>query len=256
MLIKRKQIKPKNYYIQLGCFIIHLSVIIYMIIRLKPSQFFPHLTNWSFFISSVYLFVLIISDTVFFCFSKDNLEKFNYMFRNNFSKIAFPYNFLICISFWIILLIGIIAPVETFMEKGQEISFEEVCIHTYVHLILTIFLMIELFLNEREIIQFNWFSIIVNSIIFIIYCISLLIEKYVFEFYPYLFMKNINVLEIVITCIIIYGLLIGCIFIYNHVSNLINKKNMKNKESGEKNEFIDSAMDKDEKEDFGISEEV
>ncbi len=55
---KRKQIKPKNYYLQLSCFLIHLGVIIYFIIRLKPSQFFPHLTNWS--------FVLIIISEIFF----------------------------------------------------------------------------------------------------------------------------------------------------------------------------------------------
>ena len=140
MLTKRRQIKPKSYYLQLGCFLIHLGVIIYFIFRLEPSQFFPHLTNWSFLLSSIYLFILVICDTSLYFFSKDNLEKYNYYFRNIFSKVVFPYNFLICLTFWILLIIGFIAPLDTFIEKDQEITLEMIFIHLYVHLVITIFL--------------------------------------------------------------------------------------------------------------------
>ena len=248
-LTKRKQIKPKNYYLQLSCFLIHLGVIIYFIIRLKPSQFFPHLTNWSFVLSSVYLFVLLICDIFLSFFSKDNLGKINYYFRNIFSKVVFPYNFLISLTFWILLIIGFISPVDTFLEKDQEITIEMIFINSYVHLVITIFLLIDLFLNERDIIKLNPAIFIVNTIIFIVYGITLITEKYVLEFYPYLFMKNINVLEMIPTFSGIYGLLIASIFIYKSLTNRINKK----KNNGE--ELIDFTDNKDNKDDIGANEE-
>jgi hypothetical protein len=231
MAIKRKEIKAKNYYISLGCFIVHFGVIIYMIIRVKPSQFFPHLTNWSFLLSTLYLFSVIISDSNLFFFAKDNLEKFNYFFRNTFSKIAYPYCYLITLGFWIILIIGFITPIDTFIEKGTKITGEMIFINLYVHLIVTIILTLDLFLYEREEIKFNWFSIIANSIIFIVYIISILIEKYVFDFYAYYFVKDINVLGIILVALGLFVLLGLSIFLYNCISNKINRKKNEDKKN-------------------------
>ena len=86
MVLKRKQIKTLNYYLLLGCFILHLGFVIYMIISLVPSQFLPHLTNWSFFLSSIYLCSILVCDTSLYFFSSDKLENFNHFFRNIFFK--------------------------------------------------------------------------------------------------------------------------------------------------------------------------
>ncbi len=241
MVLKRKQIKTLNYYLLLGCFILHLGFVIYLIIALAPSQFLPHLTNWSFFLSSIYLCSILVCDTSLYFFSSDKLENFNHFFRNIFSKIVFPFCFLISIGFWIILSIGFISSYNTFLDSDQEITIDMIIINTYVHLVITIIMVVELILNEREAIKIlDWFSIITNTAIYIVYIISVCIEKYVFEFYPYLFLKDLNVLGMIIVGIVIYALLIGCIFIYILITNKLNRNTIKVKESGEEEKFISS----------------
>ena len=139
----------------------------------------------------------------------------------------------------LILLIGFISPVETFLEKGQEITLEMIIINLYVHFVITIILLIELFMSEREIIKINRDTIIINSFI-----ITIIVEKYFFKFYPYLFLENINVLGMIITFFSIYGLLIGSIFIFKAVSNRINKNNTKNKKNREDEQSIDYTINK------------
>ena len=241
METKNRQIKKYNYYIQLCLFIFHLGAIIYFIFTMRASLFFPFLTNWSFLISTLYLFLALICDTSLYFFSSKNLEKLNHFIRNNFSNIAFPYCFMITIGFWIILLIGFISPAETFLKKGQKITFEMIGINVYVHLGITIIMVVDLFFNEREDIKLNWLYSIINTIIYIIYITSILIEKYQFDFYPYLFVKSLNIIGTIIVGFIIYGLLFGSILIYIALSNKINKKSIKIKEIGEDEKFISDS---------------
>lgn len=238
MEVKNRPIKRLNFYIQLALFIIHLGLIIYLCITLHPSQFLPHLTNWSFVLSSFYLFSILLCDTLLYFFGLKNLETFNHFIRNTFSGIAFPYCFLISIGFWIILLIGFIFPVETFLEKGRAITVDMIIINTYLHLGITIIMIVDLFFNQREKIKFSWLSGIVNTIIFIIYIISVYIEKYIFDFYPYYFLRNLNIGWMILVMFVIYGLLIVSILIYSVLSNKINKKFMRVKASGEDEKFI------------------
>lgn len=238
METKNRQITKLNYYLLLCSCILHLGFIIYLILAIKPHQFFPHLTNWSFLLSTFYLFSILLCDTCLYFFSIKKLEKFNRFIRSIFANIAFPYCFLITIGFWVILLIGFIFPMETFLEKGTEITLEMILINTYVHLGITILMLLDLFLNEREKTTINWYSSVTNTIIFIVYIVSILVEKYKYEFYPYLFVKNLNPGGMVLVGISIYVLLILSFVIYYFLSNKINKKFIKVKESGEDEKFI------------------
>ena len=238
MEVKNRQIKKLNYYLQSILFIIHLGFIIYLCITLHPSQFLPHLTNWSFVLSSFYLLSIFICDTLLYFFGLKNLEKFNYFIRNIFSNMVFPYCFLISIGFWIILLIGFISPAETFLKKGEEIPLDIIIINIYVHLGITGIMLVDLFLSKRNKIKLNWYSGIANTILYILYIISICIEKYVFDFYPYLFLRNLNIGWMIIIGVSIYGLLILSFFIYFAVSNKINRNNVEVMISGEDEKLI------------------
>ena len=243
MEVKNRPIKKKNYLIQLVLFILHLGIIIYFIFTLKPSQFLPHLTNWSFVLSSFYLLSVLAWDTFLYFYGSNKLEKFNHFIRNSYSNIVYPYCFLISIGFWVILLIGFISPAETFLEKDQEITIEMIIINTYVHLCITAIMIVDLCFNQRDKTELNWCSNITNTIIYIIYIITVCIEKYIFDFYPYLFLKDLNVGLMIIVAIIIYALLIASIFIYNALTNKINRKFMKIKERGEDEKLIVSGSE-------------
>ena len=254
MEIKNREIKKLNYYLILCLFIFNLGVIIYLCCTLRPSQFLPHLTNWSFVLSSFYLFLVVLTDSCLYFFGLQNLEKFNHFIRNSFSNIVFPYCFTITIGFWVILLIGFVSPAETFLEKGTKITLEMIFVNVYVHLGITAILLIELIINKREKAKLNWCSGITNTIIYIIYVISICIEKYKFDFYPYLFVKNLNIAGMVIVGIIIYGLIIASAFIYYYLSQKINKTYIEVKESGE-NEKLIKGDDNEQNYNLSVEEE-
>ena len=213
----KRRIKKLNYYIILGfCifqFIYIFSIIIICIIQ-KYSNIFIHITNWSFLLSLFYLFSALACDTSLYYFSSKKLEKYNYFIRNQFSKIAFPYCFMIISGFWGILLIGIIIGEETFRKSGAKITAFGIFNNLNIHLGIGIMLIFELFLNEREEVKLDWLTGISNTTIFIIYCIIVCVAKYKYNINAYVFMKNINVGMMILIGFMIYSLLIGCFFIF------------------------------------------
>jgi len=256
MEIRNKPIKKLNYYLILGFSIFQFLFIISMCIIcivLKYSNIFVHVTNWSFILSSFYLISLSICDTNLYFFSSKKLERYNYFIRNNFSKIAFPFCFMITIGFWGILLFGIIIQADTFVRSGVEIKAWGILLNLNLHLFITIMMIVELFLNERKEVNFNVYIIIPNTILFLIYGFVTCIAKYAFDHNAYVFMENLNVGGMIIVGIIIYGLLIGCIFIYKVLSNWINRNSFKVIEKGEEENFIENEGINEEN--FGLSPE-
>ncbi len=238
MDIKSRQIKAINYYFLLCSSIFHLGFIIFLIFFITPSQFFPHLTNRSFLLTTLYLFSILLCDTCLYFFDIQKLEKYNQFIRNIISNIVFPYCFMISIGFWVILLIGFIFPTETFLKEGTKITVDMYFINFYVHLGITIIMIIELFLNEREKAKINWYYSVSNTVIYIVYVISICIEKYKYKFYAYVFLENLNALGMVLVGFSIYVLLIISYLIYYFLSNKINKRYIKVKESGEDEKLI------------------
>ena len=147
--------------------------------------------------------------------------------RNTFSNVAFPYNFMITIGFWSILLFGIIFNSETFVKEGTKFTFHSIFVNLHLHLGITIFMIIELFLYERNEVKLNWCSCISNTVIYIIYCTFYCILKYCYDIDPYLFTGKFDWWEMLILGIVIYAILVGCIFIYNAITNRINRDSMK-----------------------------
>ena len=243
MEFRNRHIIKKNYYLLLGIsafqFLFILSISIICIIH-KYSKIFIHVTNWSFILSSFYLFSSLACDTSLYYFSSKKLEKYNYFIRNNFSSIAFPFCFMISIGFWLILLIGLIIGSDTFKRSDTKITIPMALINIHLHLGITIIMIIELFLSEKEEAKLNIFSFISNTFIFIIYCVVVCVAKFNFNNNAYVFMENLKIGELIPIGIAIYGLLIGCYFLYNYITNKINNKYFKSIEKGERDELIEN----------------
>ena len=227
METRDRHIKKFNYYLILVFAIFQFLFIISMIIICivyKFSNIFVHLTNWSYLFCLFYLISISICDTYRYFFSSRKLENFNFFIRNKFSIIAFPYALMITIGFWIILLFGLIIKFDTFVKGDIEITAFGIFVNGNIHLGICIMMIVELFLNEREEIKFSLKSIIPCTIVYIIYVIVVNISKYAFNHNAYVFMDNLNIGGMIIVGIILYGLLIGSIYIYVVLSNRINRK--------------------------------
>lgn len=236
-----RRIKKLNYYLILGFSIFQLVFIIItsiLCIINNHYQIFFHLTNWSFLLSSIYIISISICDTSLYFFSSKKLEKYYYFIKNSFSNIAFPYCFMITIGFWGILLVGLILQTQTFLKSGQEIGVRRILMNLYLHLGITVMMVVELFLNERDEAKLNWCSGIANTLIFIAYSLLVCISKYGYDHNAYVFMEKLSLGGMILVGTIIFGLLVGCFFSYIALSNRINRKSYKVKESGEDSNLI------------------
>ena len=238
--ISRKRLK---YSIISILILFQLAIFIYFLIRVKKINIILHITNVSFIISTFYLLIILICDSTIFFFSSRKLDKINYFFRNSFSKVAFPFCFMITLGFWIIVLVGIIFKVDTFLDSKIEISVMRYISSIYLHLGITIIMLVELFLNSRDEIKPTLETGIANTIIFAAYITTICIYKYVFKENAYHFMKKMDVWPLIAIGFGIYLLLIGSFFLFMIISNKINKKYIENKRKEEKDNITEGEFD-------------
>jgi len=243
--VKPRKIKAFKYYLFLVINIFQIGFIIYSHIIYKLDLIYCFITNWSYALSSFYLFSVLICDTSLYFFSSKKLEKFHHFMRNLFSNVAFPYNFMITIGFCGILLIGIIFSSETFLKEGTEITFNTIFVNVHLHLGITIFMIIDLFMHERNEVKLNWCSCISNTVIYAIYCTFYCFLKYYYNINPYLFTNDFEWWQMLSVGIGIYAILVGCIFIYNAITNKINKDSMRIIDSEEDQGLISAENTED-----------
>ena len=227
---KKRNIKKKNYYLLLLFSLFQLSFLIYRlndVISSKSYKFYIRITNWSFFICIYYLISISICDTNLYFFSSLSLEKYNAYIRNSLAKIAFPYCFMITIGFWGIIIFGLIIHVDTFFKRKDTMPLDKILNNLNTHCLITIMMVIDLFLNEKEEIKSNYKIFTINTIIFLLYCIVVCIAKFKLDLNAYIFLENIDLKLMFFIGIIIYLILIGCIYLYIFVSNKINRKYFK-----------------------------
>jgi hypothetical protein len=150
---------------------------------------------------------------------------------------------MITLGFWIIVLVGIIFKVDTFLDSKIEISVMRYISSIYLHLGITIIMLVELFLNSRDEIKPTLETGIANTIIFAAYITTICIYKYVFKENAYHFMKKMDVWPLIAIGFGIYLLLIGSFFLFMIISNKINKKYIENKRKEEKDNITEGEFD-------------
>jgi len=220
---EEREIKSVKYYTLLIMNIIHIGFIIYISIQSSVFGFFGHVTNWSFLLSTIYLFASLFLDTSLYFFSSTKFEKLNYYLRNFFASIAYPYCFMISIGFWLIFFYGLAFASETFLKEGTEITVHMYILNGYAHLGITIIMVIELFLTRREKVKLNWKCCVVNTVIFILYLVMACIFKYGYDLNAYVFMEDLPIWGMILVGLAIYALLVASFFLYLVISNRINR---------------------------------
>jgi len=231
-------IKQSNYYLMLVLIFIQLLFFIYTLKKIPFSFLIHHLTNWSFLMSSIYLFLILIFDTNLYIFSSEKVESINFFIRNSYSKIAFPYCFLITIAYWFFLIFGLFFNINMYSKTRPKRILFRVFINTYLHLGITLIMLLDLFLTKRERVKFTFSSFIINTIIFIVYAISTYYRKFIQKINVYIFMEKMSLLCSIFVAIIVYVFLIFSFFIYMKISNKINYEYINEKENDTKYNII------------------
>ena len=222
MDIKKREINPIYF-----CFLSIFSCI-NTIMLLKYLFTFPfhrlstHETLWSFYLSSIYLISILILDSNLFLFKSSYLEKYNSFIRNYFSVIAYSYCYTITIEFWPILFFGLALGSNPFSEKksySNKVIFDTL----YLHLVITIMMLFDLFCTKRKIVKNKTLPVIINFIFFW-YCVVVLCTNYIYFRPAYPFMKDAGVLLMVATFIISLALVNFSYYLHLFLVGKINKE--------------------------------
>ena len=218
---KKRQVKP-IYYGLLSTF-----TLINTLMALRAFMHFPyhrlitHETLWSFYLSTLYLYGIFISDTNLFLFKSTSLEKFNLFIRNKFSVIAYSFCYTITIEFWLILFTGITFGKNPFSE-GKNVSKESLFDALYLHLGIFIIIVIDLFCTKRKLVE-NQILLFIINFIFCCYCVVVLWTNYVLLRPAYPFMKNAGINIIFLTFIISFIIINSCYYLHLYLVKIINK---------------------------------
>jgi len=106
-----------------------------------------------------------------------------------------------------------------------------VLFNTYLHLGVTLIMILDLFLTKREKVKFTFSSFIINTIIFIVYSILTFYRKFIKKINVYIFMERMDLLCSFFVAVIVYLCLIISFFIYMKISNKINYEYINEKEN-------------------------
>ena len=148
--------------------------------------------------NSIYLLLSFICDISFFIFKSTKLEALNTFLRDKFCHIFNPASYFVTILFWILAAMGGMG--EIF------INAKIIILNIHMHLLITIFVIIDIFFAEHQRHFFSWvyFGMIFGYIIsYGIFCAILTLQ---FDTPPYPFLKGMSI-----------WVLIGCYAIFTIV---------------------------------------
>ena len=111
-----------------------------------------YLSNITLYFNTIYLFLSCLCDIYLFFFKSTKLEKLNYFLRYKFCNIINPISYLAFILFWILVIAGgIVRAFESPMKALFSI---------YANLLINIFIIIDLFINDLGLIYYLYYYII------------------------------------------------------------------------------------------------
>ena len=115
--------------------------------------------------------------------SLEKLKELNDWNRNKFSVICNTFSYFVTISYWLLVSMG-----KKFigMDRGLFAFINTL----YLHLIITILVIIDIFNSQRKKLQFSWDYYWIIAGLFLAYCVFNYIEKYTYDKNVYPFMHN------------------------------------------------------------------
>ena len=163
-----------------------IGIIHFNIIFFDVSQFL-YMTIWNYYISSIYLIVISISDFSLYILKSNKLDNVNEIFRENLSPAFTALTYLVTITFWMIIFPMIVSEGD---DGNFGIGFY---MNLYLHLFLTIFQTIDIFISYRKekgiVIKYDF---LIAIIIVGAYALLSLILIYGFDKPVYPFFNNLT----------------------------------------------------------------
>ena len=222
--------------------LIFLIYYIYDIIA-RPTDL-EHITRWSYYLNSIFTTICLYCDIMeyFSQEDKENVEtEMNYKIfiedknnaqknklkllndwnRNKFGVICNTLCYFVSIGFWFLFIFG-----NNLMLVSKSIKNTFNCI--YHHCIIQIITIIDIFAIRRKIHYFSWFYFGIIYSIFIVYCLIIYFEKYIFGRNAYHFMAGSSKIFLVL-CLIIASLLLYISYLI-HIFLISLKNNNNNKQ--------------------------
>jgi len=192
-----------------------------------------HLSNISLYFNTTYLFLSFICDISFYILKSQKLEGFNYFLRYKFCNIINPISYLVCFLFWILVSVGgIIGP----FNSSISILFS-----FYAHLLITIFIITELFINDHEIHKFSLITF--GFILLYIFCyMIIIIICRVNKIYVYKFLESTSFGGIIGYGILFIIFSFGSYFLHIFILHLKYKYIIKNKEKQDFNDEVNKII--------------
>ena len=140
-------------------------------------------------------------------------ERLNDWNRNTYSLICNPFSIFVTISFWILYFLG-----ESYIKVSP--GFYPMSRTFYLHLVITILIIIDIFVSKRKKITiFKYYDIV--SELFLLYCLAIIIMKFKYNILPYAFL-NSGIIFLLFYMIISFILLHLCYYINIWLVNLSN----------------------------------
>ena len=217
---KKRELNPIYYGLISILTLINTLMILRAFMCFPYHRLITHETLWSFYLSSIYLYSIFISDTNLFLFKSTSLEKFNSFIRNNFSVIAYSYCYTITIEFWVILFTGMTFGINPFLEEktvSKEVLFDAL----YLHLAICIIIVIDLFCTKRKLVE-NKILLFIINFIFFCYCVVVLWTNYVLLRPAYPFMKDAGIFVMVFAFIISLFFINFCYYLHLYLVKMNN----------------------------------
>ena len=226
MIVQKRTIKKSHFFLISTFSILNTLMLLRVIFTFSFHRIITHETIWSFILSSIYLICIFITDTNMHLFNSAKLEPFNFFIRNTYSIIAYSYCYSITIEFWLILFFGLSFGKNPFSEK-KVVPISLILETLYLHLGITIIMIIDLILTKRRINKNNKNILLIINIIYILYSIVVLFANYVFLKPAYPFMKNSGIGLILVIFIISFILINACYFLHLFLVQKINNEKLK-----------------------------
>ena len=225
MEINKREVNPIYYSLLSILTLINTLMLLRVLIYFPYHRLITHETLWSFYLSTIYLYSIFISDTNLFLFKSTSLEKFNSFIRNYFSVIAYPYCYTITIEFWAILFTGMTFGINPFLEE-KTVSKEVLYDALYLHLAICLIIVVDLFCTKRKLVE-NKILLFIINFIFFCYCIVVLWTNYVLLRPAYPFMKDAGIIVMLIAFIISLFFVNLCYYLHLYLVRVINKDDEK-----------------------------
>ena len=192
-----------------------------------------YLTSLTLYFNSTYLFLAFTCDVSFFIFSSNKLENFNYFLRYKFCNIINPISYLVFILFWILVAAGgIVDAFKTSLDTLFSI---------YAHLLITFFVIIDLFINDHDVHKFSWVTFGFILLYIFCYMIIILICR-ANDIYTYEFLENISIGGLIGYGILFMGISFLVYILHIFILQLKYKYIIKYKEKQDFNEEVNKII--------------